>query len=43
MKKIGFMLLAGVLVLWISVVWAQERCEAPTLSIGDQWTYGWRQ
>jgi len=40
MKKKGFILLAGVLVLWVCVVWAEERCEAPTLNIGDQWTYG---
>jgi hypothetical protein len=41
MKSKGLILLAVVLVLGMwTVVWAQERCEAPTLSIGDEWTYG---
>ena len=37
MKKIIFLTL--VIVLLPTMVWAQEKCEAPTLNIGDKWKY----
>lgn len=37
MKKIS--ILSCLVLFFTSVVWAQERCEAPTLNIGDKWEY----
>ncbi len=38
MKK---MIILGCIILFLApMVWAQEKCEAPTLNVGDKWRYG---
>jgi hypothetical protein len=38
MKKI--MILDLLILLSAPMVWAQEKCEAPKLNVGDKWRYG---
>ncbi len=37
MKKM--LILSWLILFFTPMVWAQERCEAPTLNIGDKWVY----